>query len=216
MINKISVYKTAPWTGIAIAAVFAIGATYLSIATSPVVIFIVGLPGIIAYIIWRRTFYVKDVAPARIVPVYLATAAGFLLHVIEEYLGGYSLAISRIFGFPWTERAFFITVILLSAMLFLSTIGLLLKKSVAGFIALLFVLTRFAELALFVFPFVRPVVAPFNAGSVSATLGKTVVADMPNYYVAATHSYYFPGMFTVILPLVPAIFLMVRLFEKRK
>jgi hypothetical protein len=31
------------------------------------------------------------------------------------------------------------------------------------------------------------------------------VADMPNYWVHATGRYYFPGLYTAVLPMVPGI-----------
>lgn len=33
----------------------------------------------------------------------------------------------------------------------------------------------------------------------------TLVRDMPNYFIGATGAFYFPGIYSVILPVVPAI-----------
>jgi hypothetical protein len=37
------------------------------------------------------------------------------------------------------------------------------------------------------------------------------VADMPNYWVGTTGRYYFPGLYTAILPMIPGIWAIRRL-----
>jgi hypothetical protein len=32
------------------------------------------------------------------------------------------------------------------------------------------------------------------------------VADMPNYWIGATGAYYFPGLYTAVLPMIPGIY----------
>ena len=50
-----------------------------------------------------------------------------------------------------------------------------------------------------------PAIQPDNPGVVSETVAGTLVHDMPSYYAAVTGTYYFPGMYTVVLPVLPAV-----------
>ena len=59
----------------------------------------------------------------------------------------------------------------------------------------------------FVFPILRPAIQPEFAGSISqAVANGRFVADMHNYWVKTTGVYYFPGMYTAILPMIPGIY----------
>lgn len=78
---------------------------------------LIGLPGMFAYWLWYKTFYEGRVNYIDILPIYLATVGGFMLHGIEEYVGKYSLAISRIFGFHWSENLFVIVMFVLCGIL---------------------------------------------------------------------------------------------------
>ena len=177
--------------------------SYLAIGIAPLLI--IGIPGVFGYFLWYSTYLKHPTDPAIILPPFLATVAGFEFHVIEEYLGNYSQAISRIFNFPWTANAFVVTVFILTGALTLVSIGLYYRKPIAGFIAILFVLTRLAELLLFIFPLIKPELQPEVSYSISQTISGWFVADMPTYYYYTTGHYYFPGMYTWILTLVPAL-----------
>ena len=41
------------------------------------------------------------------------------------------------------------------------------------------------------------------------------VADMPNYYLQIAGHYYFPGMYTVALPILPALYALYRVWQAR-
>ena len=187
--------------------------SYTKIGIAPLLI--IGIPGVFGYFFWNSTYLKNPTDPSVILPPFLATVAGFQFHVIEEYLGNYSQAISRIFNFAWTDSSFFIVILILTGALSLVSIGLYYRKPIAGFIAILFVVTRFAEILLFIFPFIKPQIQPEIANSISQNISGLLVTSMPNYYYYTTGNYYFPGMYTWILTLIPAIFTLNIIWKNR-
>lgn len=104
----------------------------------------------------------------------------------------------------------------LAAALCLISVGLYYRMAVAGFLAVLFLFTRLAELGLFIFPLLRPALEPEMARAISQVVASgTYVTDMPNHYWRATGNYYFPGMFTVILAIIPALYALYRMWKAR-
>ncbi|MGH3427590.1 MAG: hypothetical protein ACRDQZ_08490 [Mycobacteriales bacterium] len=200
---------------IVVAVVLIAGTTYLSLNFSVLPLFIVGVPGLLAYLLWYVTGLRRPLDPAVILPVFLLTAAGFTVHTIEEYLGHYGPTVGRLFGFAWTDQAFVVIILCLVAALSLVAIGLYRQIPIAGFVATLFLATRIAELALFVFPLVRPAIAPDVAEPVTRAVHGTWVTDMPNHFVDVVGTYYFPGMFTVALPVLPAAYALYRIWTTR-
>jgi hypothetical protein len=77
---------------------------YTKIGVPPVVI--VGGSGLVALIIWSRTYLRRPTDPAVILPLFLLTVAALDLHMTEEYLAGFGPAMSRLFDISWTERSF--------------------------------------------------------------------------------------------------------------
>lgn len=195
------------------AVVLIAGVAYLSLNFSILPLFIVGIPGLLAYLLWYTTGLRHPLDPAAVLPAFLLTAAGFTVHAIEEYLGHYGPAIGRLFGFAWTDQAFVVVILCLVAALSLVALGLYRQVPIAGFVATLFLATRIAELALFVFPLLPPSIAPDVAGPVTQVVDGTQVTDMPNHFVDVTGNYYFPGMFTVALPVIPAAYALYRIMR---
>jgi hypothetical protein len=85
----------------------------------------------------------------------------------------------------------------------------------AGFVATLFLTTRLAECGLFIFPLLRPTVLPGTPEPISREIAGVFVQDMPNYYLATVGHFYFPGMYTVILPLAPALYALFQIWKAR-
>src|SRR3954452_19273526 len=79
-------------------------AGYRSIGLPPVMI--VGGSGLVALILWSRTYLRRPLEPRVILPVFLLTVAALEVHMIEEYLTGFGPAMSRLFDISWTERSF--------------------------------------------------------------------------------------------------------------
>lgn len=78
---------------IAAAVLLITGTVYLSLNFSLAPLFIVGIPGAAAYLLWYRTSLKQPLEPAVVLPAFLATAAGFALHTVEEYVGHYGPAV---------------------------------------------------------------------------------------------------------------------------
>ena len=200
----------------AVAALVAGCATFYCLGLGLVPVYIVGGPGLLAVFFWYRTYLKHPTDPATIVPLFLITAAGFEIHLVEEYLGHYAPAISRLFNIGWTDRVFVVICFVLAAALGLVSVGLYYRKTGAGFVASLFLFTRLAELGLFVFPLIRPALQPDAAYPISQSVASgTFVADMPNHYWRITGSYYFPGMYSVALAILPALYTLYCVWKAR-
>jgi len=71
-----------------------------------------------------------------------------------------------------------------------------------------------AEFTHFIFPLLKPAIRPELAASISQRVSNgTFVADMPNYWVQTTARYYFAGMYTAVLPMIPGILAIRRLWK---
>lgn len=181
------------------------GTAYLTVSFGMAPLFIVGIPAVLSFLLWYATYLQAPPGPRLVLPAFLATVGGFSFHAVEEYLGHYGPAVGRLFGFAWTDEAFVVIVLILLGALCLVAVGLYRRIAIAGLIAIVFAMTRLAEGALFIFPLLRPAIQPDNPAVVSETVAGTLVHDMPSYYAAVTGTYYFPGMYTVVLPVLPAV-----------
>lgn len=190
--------------------------SYGVVAISSVLLYIVALPAILGFGFWSVTYLQKPTSPAVLLPPFMLSIAAFEFHLIEEYHGGYPLAISRLFNVAWTDFAFFATVCVLSGALLIVSVGLYYQKPVAGFLSILFLVTRLAEIALFIFPFVRPELSPDNSNSISQSISGTLLSNMPSYYYPVTRYYYFPGMYTFPLVLLPAVYALYQIWVYHK
>lgn len=186
---------------------------YVEVGWVPVTI--IGLPGVCAVYLWSRTFLLGVVEPTAILVPFCLSVAGFELHAIEEYLGHYGPAVGRLFAFAWTDERFVMICFSMAAALSAVAAGILRKLPLAGFVGSIFLTTRLAEVALFVFPLVRPSIEPDNVERISRQVNGLLVSDMPNYWVQARGGFYFPGMYTVWLTVIPAIWGVWRLWKAR-
>jgi hypothetical protein len=180
---------------------------YRKIGLPPVII--VGGSGLIALVLWRKTYLKRPLDPAIILPVFLLTVAALEVHMIEEYLTGFGPAMSRLFDISWSERSFLLIFAFFGPIIYtLTALGLYKQVPLAGFIAwFIFIGPGVAEFTHFIFPALRPAIRPELAGTISQTVSNgRFVADMPNYWVKTTGVYYFPGMYTAILPMIPGIY----------
>jgi hypothetical protein len=201
----------------AVAAVFLISAMlagYWDIGWPPVLI--VGGSGTAAFVLWTLTYLRRPLAPEVVLPAFLLTVAGLQVHLIEEYLTGFAPAMSRLFNISWSVPSYLMIFVFVGPLLYtLTALGLFRRVPLAGFL-MIFVLIGpgVAEFSHFIFPALRPDVQPTVAASVQAVVGRgRFMQDLPNFWVHITGRYYFPGMYTAILPMVPGIYGLVSLIR---
>jgi len=197
--------------------VFAALMGYLKIGLPPVVI--VGGSGIVALVMWYKTYLRKPIDPRIILPLFLLTVAALEIHMTEEYLTGFGPAMSRLFDISWTEKSFLLIFAFIGPVLYsLTALGLYYRIPFAGFLAwFIFIGPGVAEFTHFIFPVLEPAIQPDIAATVSQAVSNgNFVANMPNYYFKTTGTYYFPGMYTAILPMIPGIYAIYRVIKASK
>jgi hypothetical protein len=172
-------------------------AGYRYIGWPPVII--VGGSGTAAFVLWGLTYLRRPLPPEIVLPPFLLTVAALEAHMIEEYLTGFGPAMSRLFNISWSERSFLMIFAFIGPVLYtLTALGLFKRIPLAGFLA---------EFSHFIFPALRPAVQPMVAAPVQAVVGRgQMMLNLPNYWVGVTGRYYFPGMYTAILPMIPGIY----------
>lgn len=188
---------------------------YLSIGLAPVII--VGGSALAGLVCWYYTYLRNPVEPRMILPLFLLTVAGLQIHIVEEYLMGFAPAMSRLFGIPWSERSFLMVFALTGPVVYtLTSLGLYYKIPFAGFVAwFIFIGPGVAEFTHFIFPLIRPDLLPHDPHPLTASIKGTRIPEMPNFYVKTTGHYYFPGMWTAVLPMVPGCIAIYRLLIRK-
>jgi hypothetical protein len=192
------------------AAAFALTAMilgYTRIGLPPVII--VGGSSTVGFILWLKTYRHGPIAPEIILPPFLLTAACLELHMVEEYWTGFGPAMSRLFDISWSESSFLLIFAFIGPVLYsLTALGLFWRLPLAGFIAwFIFIGPGVAEFAHFIFPLLRPSIEPHNLAPLTHSVANgRVIADMKNYWLQATGRYYFPGLYTAVLPMIPGIY----------
>jgi hypothetical protein len=199
------------------AAVFIIvaaAAGYRAIGLPPVVI--VGGSGIVGLFMWYRTYLKRPLPPDVILPPFLLTVAALEVHMCEEYFTSFGPAMSRLFDIHWTEQSFLLVFAFIGPALYaLTALGLYYRVPLAGFFAwFIFIGPGLAEFTHFIFPILKPAIQPELVAGVSQVVaGKGFIADMPNYYYGTTGRYYFSGMYTAVLPMIPGLYAVYRVVK---
>jgi len=194
----------------ALAAIFlviAMLAGYRYIGWAPIII--VGGSGTAAFVLWSLTYLRHPLSPEIVLPAFLLTVAALEVHMIEEYLTGFGPAMSRLFNISWSERSFLTVFAFVGPILYaLTALGLFRRVPLAGFLmCFIFIGPGVAEFTHFIFPTLRPDVQPMVAAPVDAVVGHgQLMRNLPNFWVHVTGRYYFPGMYTAVLPMVPGIY----------
>ncbi len=188
---------------------------YLSIGLAPVVI--VGGSALAGLICWSCTYLRNPVEPRIILPLFLLTVAGLQIHIVEEYLMGFAPAMSRLFGIPWSERSFLMVFALIGPVIYTFTsLGLYYKIPISGFVAwFIFIGPGVAEFTHFIFPLMVPELLPHDPHLMTATIEGTRIPGMPNFYFRTTGRYYFPGLWTAVLPMIPGCLAIYRLLIRK-
>ena len=208
--------KPAQWASVIIAGVFCIVMPvmgYIKVGLPPVII--IGTSAILGFIFWYITYLKHPTEPRVILPLFLLTVAGLQFHIIEEYLTFFGPAMSRLFGIPWTHNSFTLVFSVIGPPIYtLTALGLYYRVPIAGFIAwFMFIGPGVAEFTHFIFPALQPHIEPNNPGLVTTVIRGTEIVDMPNYWFKTTGKYYFAGMWTAVLPMVPGSYAIYRLLR---
>jgi hypothetical protein len=217
MTNTQQTSRAAQYFSLAAAVVFiliAAAAGYRAIGLPPVVI--VGGSGLVGFVMWYRTYLKRPLAPEVILPPFLLTVAALEVHMCEEYFTRFGPAMSRLFDISWTEQSFLLVFAFIGPALYaLTALGLFYRVPLAGFLAwFIFIGPGLAEFTHFIFPILKPAIQPDVSASVSQVVaGGAFVADMPNYYFGTTGRYYFAGMYTAVLPMIPGAYAIYRVVK---
>ncbi len=187
---------------------------YRNIGVPPVII--VGGSGIVGLIMWYKTYLKRPLDPQIILPPFLLTVAGLEVHMIEEYLTRFGPAMSRLFNISWTEKSFLLVFAFIGPALYaLTALGLYYRIPLAGFLAwFIFIGPGLAEFTHFIFPLLTPAIEPHSVADVSQVVaGKAYISNMPNYFFGTTGRYYFSGLYTAVLPMIPGVFAIYRVVK---
>jgi hypothetical protein len=187
--------------------IIAMLAGYRYIGWTPVII--VGGSGTAAFFLWSLTCLRRPLPPEVVLPAFLLTVAGLQVHLIEEYLTGFAPAMSRLFNISWSVNSYLMIFVFIGPVLYtLTALGLFRRVPLAGFL-MCFILIGpgVAEFTHFIFPALQPDVLPTVVAPVQAIVGRgQLMQNLPNFWVHVTGRYYFPGMYTAILPMIPGIY----------
>jgi len=201
----------------AIFIVVAMSIGYMKIGLPPVVI--VGGSGVVGMVMWYRTYLRKPLDPQIILPLFLITVAALEIHMIEEYLTSFGPAMSRLFDISWSERSFLLVFAFIGPILYtLTALGLYYRIPFAGFLAwFIFIGPGVAEFTHFIFPLLKPAIHPETPETISQIVSNgAFIANMPNYYFKVTGGYYFSGLYTAILPMIPGVYAIYRIIKASK
>jgi Protein of unknown function with HXXEE motif len=97
---------------------------------------ILTLAGVLAWVGWVRTSYAYPVTSRKVIATYLCAVAFQLVHLSEEYLGGFPHELVQLFHSPrdWSERSFLLMFVFgFGALWVLAAAGALYQVRVANF-----------------------------------------------------------------------------------
>jgi hypothetical protein len=98
-------------------------------------------------------------------------------------------------------------------------LGLYYRVPFSGFVAwFIFIGPGVAEFTHFIFPLLKPALSPNSTSLITAHVANgALIANMPNHWIGATGRYYFPGLYTAVLPMIPGLYAIYRLgFNSRE
>lgn len=154
-----------------------VGMAYHLMGKVPAIVFAVASIG--GFVLWRFTTYQTPIDPHKVIIPYLVTIILFIIHVYEEYLTDFEVAVTDIFGLHVPEEYFLSIAAFFAPAMWIAGAILLLRRTALGyyFLSFFIVAMTMAELAHYIFPFLE---------------------DGTFHYVS--------GMYTAALPLIPATY----------
>ncbi len=152
-----------------------IGMALVLLGKLPALVFSVASIG--GFVLWMLTTYKTPIDTQKIIIPYLLTIIFFIVHVYEEYITDFEVAMTDITGFHMLEKNFLTVAAFVAPIIWITGAILLIKRTHIGFyfLSFFFMAMMFAELSHFIFPFLE---------------------DGTFHYVS--------GMYTAAIPLIPA------------
>ena len=163
-----------------IAAAVAAYATVLYRQAGLLVVGIVCGAMVAGFVVWLRTTARRPADPAVVLPPYLLTLALFMAHVLEEHLFDFPGRIARAAHVRWAPHDFVLLIVLVGPALWIAGAAALARRHPVGNY-----LAWFMFVGMFLGEPAHYLVFPFLEGG---------------------RYHYFPGMWTALLPLVPAVY----------
>lgn len=193
-----------------------VAALKINVGIPPTII--VGGSALVGFFCWRMTNLRRAINPTKTTIVFLLTTAALHVHMFEEHDCLFGPAMSRLFDIAFPDARFLqIFVFILPTIYYLTAIGLLLRIPLAAFVAwFIFIGPGIAEFTHFIFPFITPALEPTNAAPITGVINGVRIENMANYHIAVTGKYYFPGLYTAIIPMIPGIYSVWWLIKNRK
>ena len=147
-----------------------IGLALILLGKLPAVIFSVALIG--GFALWMATTYKTPIDTQRLIVPYLLTIIFFVMHVYEEYITDFEVALTDITGFHMLERNFLTVAAFVAPIIWITGAILLLKRTHIGFyfLSFFYVAMMFAELSHFVFPFLEDGTFHYVSGMYTAAI----------------------------------------------
>jgi hypothetical protein len=193
-----------------------IAALKINVGLPPTII--VGASAIIGFLCWRITNLRRAINPMKTAIVFLLTTAALHVHMYEEHDCLFGPAMSRLFDIAFPDTRFLqIFVFILPTIYYLTAIGLLLRIPLAAFVAwFIFIGPGIAEFTHFIFPLIPPALDPTNPSPITAVINGVTIEGMENHHIAVTGQYYFPGLYTAVIPMIPGIYSVWWLLKNRR
>jgi len=154
-----------------------IGMALVLLGKLPAVIFAVASIG--GFVLWMFTTFRTPIDTHKVIVPYLMTVIFFIVHVYEEYLTNFEVAMTDITGFHVLESNFLSVAAFAAPVIWITGAILIIKRTQVGFyfLSFFYFAMMFAELSHFIFPFLE---------------------DGTFHYVS--------GMYTAAIPLIPAAY----------
>lgn len=168
-------------------------ATYATVVYLQAGLMVVGIicgAMVAGFVVWLRTTARRPADPAVVLPPYLLTLALFMLHVLEEHQFDFAGRIARLVHVQWSQHDFLLVIVLIGPAIWIAgAIGLYRRHPLGNYLA------WFIFIGMILGEPVHLLVFPFLEGG---------------------RYHYFPGMWSALLPMVPAVFGATRVFTEHR